>query len=399
MNSEARLGGVPTRAQQIVPWALFALIFILMMVGRYTEYRATGKPDDGWFLDSLMGSAFMTFPGVGALIVSRLPGHRFGWLLLLIGGMAATLVAGTGYAHWEIGVQGNINPIATLGASVYQWLWFPLLFTTATFLFLLFPTGTYPSRGWRWVGRAALLSIALITIPSMLPEELIGDNYRIDNPIGIEGLADVESKLGPLFVAALPIVILSLVSLIFRYRKASSVERQQMKWVALAAVLFGVTMMTADGLGLSDVLFPLFLACIPASMAISILKYRLYDIDVILNRALVYGSLTAILAGAYLAIVFALQQVLPVGQGSDIAVAASTLAVAALFRPARARVQAFIDRRFFRHKYDAAATLQSFASRLRDEVELEIVQQDLLRAAAETMHPAHASLWLASERA
>ena len=396
MTTRQHDGVAPTRAQRTLPWVILVFTLALMVAGRITEFLATGEPEGGWLLDSFMGVAFMSFPAVGALITARRPGHRFGWLLLGIGAGAAAIVAASGYTQLSLTIWHENSPLATFTAWISEWLWFPLLASVAIFVFLLFPTGTYPSPRWRWVGRLSVLAVAVISVPSMFQERLRDTGYDIDNPIGLRGLQDVEEKLEPLFLAWIFLVLASVASLVFRYRKGGTEQRQQIKWVGLAAAVFAAGIILGEQLALVDDLFGLFMMGIPIAMAISILKYRLYDIDVILNRALVYGALTAILAGAYLAIVFALQQILPLGEESDVAVAASTLAVAALFRPLRGRVQGFIDRRFFRHKYDSAATLESFASRLRNEVELDVVQDDLLRTAVETMRPAHASLWLSS---
>ena len=394
MTIRQQNGVAPTRAQQLVPWLILTLILAFMVWGRFNEFLATGEPEGGWILDSFMGLAFMSFPAVGALIVTRRPGHRFGWLLLGIGACAALLVAASGYTQLALTIWHENSPLATLCAWISQWLWFPLLAMVAIFVFLLFPTGSYPSPRWRWLGRLSIAAVALISVPSMFQGRLEDTGYSIDNPIGIGGLQDVEEAMEPLFIVWIILVLASIASLVFRYRKGGTEERHQLKWVGLAAAVFAVGITVGERFSLIDNLFGLFMMGIPIAMAISILKYRLYDIDVILNRALVYGALTAILAGAYLGLVFALQQILPLGNESDVAVAASTLAVAALFRPLRGRVQGFIDRRFFRHRYDSASTLASFASRLRNEVELDVVQNDLLRTAVETMRPAHASLWL-----
>jgi hypothetical protein len=365
-----------------------------MLAGRVTEFLATGEPEGGWVLDSFMGVAFMSFPAVGALIVTRRPGHRFGWLLLGIGAGAAVLVAASGYTQLALTIWRENSPLATLSAWISEWLWFPLLAMVAIFVFLLFPTGTYPSPRWRWVGRLSVLAVGVVTVPSMFQGRLQDSGYSIDNPIGIPALQDVEEAMEPLFLAWIVLVLAAVASLVFRYRKGGAEQRQQLKWVGFAAALFAVGIIIGEQLALIDALFGVFMMGIPIAMAISILRYRLYDIDVILNRALVYGLLTAILAAAYLGIVFALQQILPVGDESDIAVAASTLAVAALFRPVRTRVQGFIDRRFFRRKYDATATLETFATRLRSEVALEEVQRDVIETLRLTMQPAHASLWI-----
>ncbi len=389
-----------------LPWVVLGLVLIVMAVGRYLEYRVNGEPPDGWVADTLMGIAFMSFPAMGALIVSRRRGHGFGWLLLAIGGAAAVLVAASGYAAWRV-PAGHDDALTVLAAWIYQWLWFPLILSVPTFLVLLFPTGSYPSARWRWVGRATLLFMAIITIPAMLEDKLVVEDCAerggrttcrdamLDNPIGVGFFTDVEQQLGVVFFAVFPLVVLSLASLVFRYRSAGTIERLQMKWVGVAAVFFGLALLLGDSVGISDRLFPVFLMMLPLSMGVSILKYRLYEIDVILNRALVYGLLSAILVGAYLGTVFALQNVLgPLTQDSDIAVAGSTLAVAALFRPLRSRVQEFIDRRFYRRKYNAQLTLENFAAHLRDEVDLDHLAHDLADVVRDTMQPSHVSVWL-----
>ena len=395
----------PNRRGRKLPWILFVLVACIMVAGRLLEYRVTGEPPDGWFLDSLMGLAFMSFPAVGALIASRHRSNAFAWLLLGVGGMAAVLVAASGYAAWAV-PRGHDDPLAVLTAWLYQWLWFPLILTIPTLMFLLFPTGRYASPFWKWVGRVTIVFIALATVPGMLQDRLVVEYTLVgnpndvgfaslDNPIGIPAITDAEEQFGWIFAGALPLVILSLLSLVFRYRRAEVIERQQMKWVGVAAVLFGFTILVGEQTGFGEALLPIALMMLPASMAVSILKYRLYEIDVIVNRALVYGALSALLVGAYLAIVFALQNLLgPITRDSDIAVAGSTLAVAAMFRPLRSRVQHFIDRRFYRRKYDAQHTLEVFSSRLRDEVDLRHLASDLADVVTDTMQPAYVSVWL-----
>ncbi len=371
-----------------------------MTLGRYMEYRAHGAPPDGWFADSVMGLAFMSFPAVGALIASRDRGGAFGWLLLAIGGGAAVLVASSGYAAWAIPL-GHDDPLAVLTAWIYQWLWSPVMVSVGTFLFLLFPTGTYPSPRWRWVGRATLLFLVLITVPAMMKDRLevegragTAERFSIDNPIGLSFFTDPEEH-SFLFAGFFPLVILSIASLVFRYRGGDAVQRQQMKWVGIAAVLFGISGIVFDALGLSDTLFAVSLMMLPTSMAIAIFRYRLYDVDLIINKTLVYGLLSALLAGVYLMIIVLLQQLLgDVTEQNDFAIAASTLAVAGLFRPLRTRVQTFIDQRFYRRKYNARLTLESFSSRVRDDVDLDHLAHDLTSVVRETMQPAHVSVWL-----
>ncbi|HET9235428.1 MAG TPA: hypothetical protein VFP10_14940, partial [Candidatus Eisenbacteria bacterium] len=167
---------------------VLAFILALTVGGRITEFLATGEPEGGWILDSFMGLAFLSFPAVGALIVTRRPGHRFGWLLITIGVAAAVIVAAAGYTQLSLRVWRENSGLATLAAWISEWLWFPLLAMVAIFVFLLFPTGTYPSPRWRWVGRLSVLATAVITVPSMFQGRLEDTGYSIDNPIGISAL-------------------------------------------------------------------------------------------------------------------------------------------------------------------------------------------------------------------
>jgi hypothetical protein len=219
----------------------------------------------------------------------------------------------------------------------------------------------------------------------------------VDNPLGIDSpVVGIIGGIGGFLL--LPAVVAPIPSLVLRFRRSSGVERQQIKVVASATLLLPIA---ATGLGLGgDASWPLILialSVVAIAITVAMLRYRLYDIDVVINRALVYGTLTATLAGTYLVTVLLLQLALEsFTQGSGLAVAASTLAAAALVRPARARIQAIVDRRFFRRKYDAAQTLAIFGSRLRDEVDLDTVQSDLRAVVAETMQPSHVSLWTPS---
>jgi hypothetical protein len=237
--------------------------------------------------------------------------------------------------------------------------------------------------------------IALSVVGSAFSAGPLDGATAVDNPLGIDSVViDVIGGIGGLLL--LPAVLGSITSLVLRFRRASGVERQQIKWVASAAILLPVA---ATGLGMgADAGWPLILVAmtvVAAAVTVAMLKYRLYDIDVVINRALVYGSLTATLAVTYLGSVLLLQLLLrDLTSGSGLAVAMSTLGAAALIRPARARIQGVVDRRFFRRKYDAARTLEAFGARLRSEVDLEVVVLELRQAIASTMQPAHVSLWV-----
>jgi NADH:ubiquinone oxidoreductase subunit 6 (subunit J) len=272
------------------------------------------------------------------------------------------------------------------------------------FTLLYFPTGRLLSRRWRILAAVAWASSIAVTIVAMFAPVLqIQDEDKvISNPIGIRALGTVEqSNAGSvLFVLFICSLAGALASLVIRFRRSEGEERQQLKWFtyagALVALLPVTSVLPLPGVT-SDLIFAFVLAFLPIATGIAILKYRLYDIDVIINRTLVYGVLTLSLALVYVAGVVVLGGALRsvTGQANNnLAVAASTLGVAALFRPARSRIQSFIDRRFYRRTYDSARTLEAFSARLREEVELRTLTAHLLTAVSDTMQPANVSLWL-----
>ena len=271
---------------------------------------------------------------------------------------------------------------------------------------LYFPTGRPPTPRWRWVQWLALGSIPTAFVSQAFAPSDLAD-YAVANPFAAEGAlrtaADVVGLIG--IAAMFTATVAAAASLVVRFRRSRGDERLQLKWVATAAVLFVANFIfpsqeiVGEDAGFATLLVGVLI--VSAAVAVSILKYRLYDIDVVINRALVYGSLTATLAGVYVGSVLLLELLLSdLTQGSGLAVAASTLAVAALFRPARARIQRSVDHRFFRSRYDARRTIEAFGARLRDEVDLGELTTDLQSVVVETMRPAHVSLWLrAPERA
>jgi hypothetical protein len=276
---------------------------------------------------------------------------------------------------------------------------------------MLFPSGRLPSRRWRpvaWLAVALFLAAtALIAVSPML----IGSGRPpLANPFAVPALAASEQLLQTMSVALLLIgVLIGLTSVVVRFRYAQGVERQQLKWFVYAAVLVFVgvnagpalllqSMLTSDSMPYVDgVLGAIVLPCLAGSIGLAVLRYRLYEIDLIIRRTLVYGALTALLGLAYWASVLVLQQVLrPLTQTSDLAIVGSTLAVAGLFQPARHFIQGYVDRRFYRQRYDAARTLEDFSSRLREQIDLESLRGELVAVVGQTVQPAHVSLWLRS---
>jgi MFS family permease len=294
-----------------------------------------------------------------------------------------------------------------------NWNWLLLIFPLL-FILLLFPNGQPPTPRWRWVGVAAIVWAALFVLLAALPQQInvaTTTNVVVDNPIGVLGKDTVERLVGVWIVGLLALAMACAVVLFVRYRRANETEREQIKWLLYACAMFLVVYVggfpsalggtSSVGGYIWGVFFGLSVIALPTAIGIAILKYRLYDIDVVINRTLVYGSLTATLIALYFGGIFLLQRifVLLSGQQSTLAVVASTLLIAAMFNPLRRRIQSFIDRRFYRRKYDAAKTLEEFSTKLRDETDLEALNNELVGVVKVTMQPAHVSLWLRPETA
>jgi len=306
---------------------------------------------------------------------------------------------------------------------LFQWIWVPPVGLLGIYMILLFPDGKLPSRRWRplaWLSGAVMIlfSVAITFAPGPLE-----DHPGVRTPLGLEALGHPWVKVVVTgIVLLLPVCILaSALSLVWRYRHAGGEVREQIKWVAFAASFVGVVYLSTLVGGLffapeasateQAPLWTAFLqhmvqlsfAGVPVAIGFAVLKYRLYEIDIIINRALVYGSLTATLIALYFGVIIVLQRVFDVltgvGEKPTLAVVISTLLIAALFTPLRRRIQSFIDRRFYRRKYDARKTLEAFSAKLRDETDLEALNNDLVGVVRETMQPAHVSLWLRPDTA
>jgi len=339
---------------------------------------------------------------VGGLVASRRPENPIGWFFLS-GALCFAFVAfASGYATYGLLTAPGTLPGARAIAWPLSWLWVPGVMLLLVFVPLYFPDGHLVSRRWRWIVRVALVFGLSAAVHSALSPGEMQDS-GITNPLGIEALRpflDLFERL--VFWLYFPLLFTSAASLVVRFRRSGSVERQQIKWLGLAALAIPVWFLTNKPVQAAVPNLFLILdavvvfALIPVAAGIAILRYRLYDIDVIINRTLVYGALTASLALVYVGSVAGLQRLLSpvVGESNQFAVVASTLLIAALFSPLRRRIQGFIDRRFYRRKYDAAKTLETFSARLRDETDLEALGDDLVSVARETVQPEHVSMWL-----
>ena len=382
-------------------WGLCILALAGMALGIVMQEVLERGNEEGPLEQIGLLLGFASFPIIGALIVSRQPRNAIGWIFLQIGLGVGVLLPATEYAYLALVKEpGSSWPGGAFAAWLEAWLWFPGLMAIPTLGLLLFPDGRPPSKRWNWVAWASVAIIAAVSGGAMFQQRLGsaergGTGYSIPNPVGFLPFHDAEQALGPLFVAFFPLMLLSVASVVARFLRSGAEQRQQLKLLLLAATVFAAAVILGDTFDLPGVIFALSLWTIPAAVGVAILRYRLYDVDVIINRTLVYGALTGVLVVVYLGIVFVVQSVLTgVTRDSDIAVAASTLAVAALFRPIRERIQGFIDRRFNRRKYDAQLTLENFSSRLRDEVDLDHLAHDLAGVVRETMQPSHVSVWL-----
>jgi hypothetical protein len=383
------------RGRGRLAWALWALTVTGLVVAIVLPERR--GDEDLWSLLASIVFA-LSFATVGALVASRRPDNPLGWIMCLAG--LAYAVGGVSVSYTESTLaDGDDDALLSFADWISGWVWMVGIGPAATFLLLLFPNGRLPSPSWRPVAWAAAGALCLMLPGLALTESPTGDPGP-DNPIGVPG-AEVVAGIGALVLVVAAVA--SIASLVVRFRRARPDERRQLKWLTYAAALVGVAMLvllvaeatvgTSDEF--SNVLVSTSVAALPVAMGIAILRHGLFDIDVVIHRTLVYGVLTATLAAAYLGLVLVLQLALsPLTEQSDLAIAGSTLAVAALFRPARHRIQGLVDRRFFRRKYDATRTLESFGTHLRDEVDLDALGGELRRVVAETMQPASVSVWL-----
>jgi hypothetical protein len=346
-------------------------------------------------IDLLTAVPVLAFPLVGALIASRRPRNPIGWICLAEGLLWAFLGMIEFYGLYGLARPDPV-PFPVAVYALGEWLWVPTVGLLGIFLLLLFPDGRLPSSRW---SPLAWLSGAVIVLGSAgngLAPGPIADFGGVRNPYGLEGQPWVSGAANAILVVFLLCILASVASLVLRYRRSLGEGRQQIKWIAFAAESMNSANTPPAWFDLWFSAVLLSFGGVPIAVGFAVLRYRLYDIDVLINRALVYGSLTVLLATTYLGGVVGLQYVfrLLTGQGSTLAVVASTLAIAALFDPLRRRIQVFVDKRFYRHKYDAAKTLEAFSAKLRDETDLEALSADLVEVVGETIQPAHVGLWL-----
>jgi hypothetical protein len=348
----------------------------------------------------------LTFSVVGAIIASRQPRNAIGWLFCGVGLVMGINSLTGGYAEYRLSGGSDPGSLVETAAWFASWSWTLLVYVPTSFLLLLFPDGRLPSPRWRPVAWCAVLGLIGFVAGTALNPGPLGDFPRIMNPYGVDSpILGAVAVAGVILAAAS--MVASAVSVIVRTRRAGRVERQQIKWLAyggalaVGAIFVGSVISTIWSADVGIALISIGLLGVPIFTGVAITRYRLYEIDIVINRTLVYGALTAALVAVYFGGVATLQVLFRAltGQQSTLAVVASTLLIAALFNPLRRRIQAFIDRRFYRRKYDAAKTLEAFSARLRDETDLQALNGELTRVVRETMQPAHVSLWLRPDTA
>jgi hypothetical protein len=409
------------RGASLLAWSLAFTSVVVFMAGLplLVLARSANVPSS-WGADlsavGFLGEAFfLIFPLVGALIAARRPRNPIGWLLLMAG--LFWLLSGTMdyYAVYGVASPGSV-PFPLGVAGINNWLWVPFVGLLGTFVFLLFPDGRLPSSGWRPLALFSGVVIVLVCVLVGLTPEPMQDLGGKYNPFGVEAFFLVEIAPYILVPLLLSCMVLSVLSLVLRYRRSRGEERQQVKWIAYAASLVGALYLTAM---VGSFAYPqeswfapgspvwqvsleyaalLSFTLIPTAIGFAVLRYRLYDIDLLINRTLVYGLLTVMLLLVYFGGVTATQAVFRSLTGQEqqpqFAVVVSTLAIAALFNPLRHRIQTLIDRRFYRRKYDAARLLEDFGARLRDQTDLDGLGEDLVKVVRDAMQPEHVSLWL-----
>jgi hypothetical protein len=402
---------VSHRTATWMAWSVWALCVVLFASAELLDLFNSSVPTRGGPISNLyIAVALLAYPTVGAIVASRRPKNLVGWILCAIGLLFGVEAFAEAYPYYALAAGADSLP----GGVYMAWfsaesLWLLCLFLGSALLVLLFPNGRLLSRSWRavvWlaVGGSAITAFAFATSPGRISP------YRISNPFGIErNQRSILELLGDLGAATLLVCcVLAVISIFVRLQSAEGEERQQIKWFAYAAAVLLSTfflglplagVIAAIGLGwAAQIPLVIGVLAIPAAVGVAMLRYRLYDIDVVINRTLVYGSLTLMLALVYFGGVTATQALFQTFTGQEelpqLVVVASTLLIAALFTPLRRRIQSFIDRRFYRRKYDARKTLEAFSSKLRDETDLDALSEDLTSVVRETMQPAHVSLWL-----
>jgi hypothetical protein len=411
-EQDRRVVGISARATGWLAWsmwaltiALTALSLLLLLVLNLSRPKTPG-------FDWALGNATVVVEAtVGAIVASRRPENPVGWLLCLFGVAVGTSSFASQYAIYALLARPDSLPAGEAMAWIAGWQ-LPIIIGLQLFYILLFPTGRLPSGRWKWLARPIVAFVVVgVILSAFSSDAYLGSLDPIRNPLGVGGFTPVYTAL--LYFVFPCLLVAVAFAVLVRLRHAVAAERQQIKWFAYAAAIFALASILNIVAGALDlppwiertnaVTFPVAGMLVPIAIGIAILRHRLYDIDIIINRTLVYGSLTLMLALVYFGGVAVTQAVFQSLTGQErqpqLLVVASTLLIAALFTPLRRRIQSFIDRRFYRRKYDARKTLVAYSAKLRSETDLEALSDDLVGAVRETMQPGHVSLWLRPDTA
>jgi hypothetical protein len=390
------------RVRMLLAWStpLIATVLVSAAVGlfltRPAEVAITVFTDPLLAAPSTLAAAM-----VAAFIVWRSPGNAVGWAVSAIAILFAISNFSDQYAMRWRAVPADF-PAGLWFAWLIQWMWFVPVMLLIGFLPLVFPNGRPLTPRWR----PALLLMALATLAASvfgaLPAGPMAGLAGHDNPVGFIPETVVPLLVVPVAASLFGAALVAVGSLVVRFRRATDIERQQLKWLVYAVVLVVIcfftsafAFLTGRASDTATAVFLLSLGLIPLAIGIAILRYRLYDIDLLINRTIVYAVVSATLLATYITGVAAFQFVLsPFIAGSPIAVAGSTLGVVALFQPVRSRIQNLVDRRFFRQRYDAERTLDLFSDRLREHVDIDMLERELVAVVGATIQPSHVSVWL-----
>jgi signal transduction histidine kinase len=379
-------------------WSL-AVVALASMVAGILLQEVRGGGRDGGFLESLgLFLGFASFPVLGALVLSRDSKNKLGWVFLIIGLSLGIGFLGGEYAQYGVVKNPGSLPWATVGAWLDQWYWFLVIGPLFTFGLLLFPDGRLPSPRWRPLGWACAGIFVVLVGGSMLEERLVGAGYDLPNPIGIHGLGDVEESWGPVMLFAGICGLLCAVSLIVRYRRSRGDERQQLKWFTYAGSMFIVVALAEDfaGVELPGWVFSIQLLALPVAIGIAILKYRLYDIDVVINKTIVFGALAAFITGIYVAIVVGVGMLLGSQDEPNLALSiAATAIVAIAFSPVKERTQRLANRLVYGQRATPYEALHRFTDEVATSYETDRVAPAMAKTIVDATGAERAEVWLA----
>jgi hypothetical protein len=409
------------RTLRRLAWAALGAVTLLLAAGvglmwatRHVAHSEgfSGGGIAGFIAGLLILLIFLLYPLAGTVIVRHVPRNPIGWLLIATGLSWALVVDAIGYGDWAFKVHPGQIPGGAVVASVSLWAWAPAVAITGVFLLLVYPDGHLPSRRWRWVVYVCAFAVGVSVLDWLVPGPMTVTGFPDhDNPLGVQALDGVLSPLQAVVLLIPLSSVAAVASLVVRYRHADRIERLQIKWLgasgALCGGLYFVSLASAALLAndqgetpgwiaaVQDVWF-VCLGLIPIAIGIAVLRYRLFEIDVIIRRTLIYATLVGALAVLYLGGIALIGSVLRglTGSSGTLAVTVSTLAIAAAFQPLRRVIQRTVDRRFYRAGYDAQAAVDGFSERLREQIDLDALCEELRSVVTGTVQPAHASVWL-----